>query len=125
MAGGSFMFVHVPCDEASPCTEWTLEYTEDTLVSCLTDHLKKHFARQARAAVAGGDLRTCAVRFAIDCQDEFLGMDFDKTKFKQQMVENAKQEVRYLTLSAARDDRRFDLSYVRRMLSRLLYADIG
>jgi hypothetical protein len=52
-------------------------------------------------------------------------MDFDKTKFKQQMVENAKQDVRYLTLSAARDDRRFDLSYVRRMLSRLLYADIG
>ena len=65
MAGGSFIFVHVPCDEAASCTEWTLEYTEDTLVSCLTDHLKKHFARQARAAVAGGDLRTCAVRFAI------------------------------------------------------------
>ena len=25
---GSFTFVHVPFDEAAPCTECTLEYTE-------------------------------------------------------------------------------------------------
>jgi len=48
----TFKYVSIPCDVNQPIVELSLDYTEESIVSCFIDSCKAHFASRSKAADA-------------------------------------------------------------------------